>query len=432
MGLDILGGLGFQTDAKFLLRDFRNAARLTPGVNPPRQKFQGYVNFILNRELYSALYGDRSQNEFRTQISSLVRTADLPSVVFQTETKNAFNMKKIVNTGVTYNPVNMTVFDTVGNEWLTVLMKYFSFHFMDPRNAQKVDDRDIAAGNIREGGVKNFNSQFGKTSESQFDSNAAGYNLNPSAQFFERIDYVLYHGNKGVQYSIINPMMSEFKPGNIDYASSDLQEFTMTFDYERFTVFNKLNFELGAEDVDRFEQLGAISGDLFDEEVAKPVVLETQRTLDVLGTEEAERERTLQPAVPKPQPAEPGGTDASDSGKAQEDKEKEGNGDEVDKTESEDIEGVPGTYSQGYDPNQMANASAVTDSSLFGSDILGDVADSALSAVLRGQNVKDAILTTAVNRVSTAVGNAINESNDNPNPNVAVEDQIKNPQNPPE
>ena len=151
-----------------------------------------------------------------------------------------------------------------------------------------------------------------------------------------------------------------------------------------------------------------------------------------MGTEEAERERTLQPAVPKPQPAEPGGTDASDSGKAQEDKEKEGNGDEVDKTESEDIEGVPGTYSQGYDPNQMANASAVTDSSLFGSDILGDVADSALSAVLRGQNVKDAILTTAVNRVSTAVGNAINESNDNPNPNVAVEDQIKNPQNPPE
>ena len=422
MGLDILGGLGFQTDAKFLLRDFRNAARLTPGVNPPRQKFQGYVNFILNRELYSALYGDRSQNEFRTQISSLVRTADLPSVVFQTETKNAFNMKKIVNTGVTYNPVNMTVFDTVGNEWLTVLMKYFSFHFMDPRNAQKVDDRDIAAGNIREGGVKNFNSQFGKTSESQFDSNAAGYNLNPSAQFFERIDYVLYHGNKGVQYSIINPMMSEFKPGNIDYASSDLQEFTMTFDYERFTVFNKLNFELGAEDVDRFEQLGAISGDLFDEEVAKPVVLETQRTLDVLGTEEAERERTLQPAIPKPQPADPGGTETGDS---QEDTEEEGTGDEADETTTEEVEGVPGTYSQGYDPNQMANASAVTDSSLFGSDILGDIADSALSAVLRGQNVKDAILTTAVNRVSTAVGNAINESNNNPNPDVAPEDQVR-------
>ena len=37
-------------------------------------------------------------------------------------------------------------------------------------------------------------------------------------------------------------------------------------------------------------------------------------------------------------------------------------------------------------------------------DILGDVADSALSAVLRGQNVKDAIVSTAVHRVSTAIG----------------------------
>ena len=89
MALDFINGLtDFGTNQKFLLRDFRNAARLAPGVNPPRQKFEGYVNFILNRELYSALYGDVAQNEFRTQISSLIRTADLPSVVFQTETKN--------------------------------------------------------------------------------------------------------------------------------------------------------------------------------------------------------------------------------------------------------------------------------------------------------------------------------------------------------
>ena len=217
MALDFLGK--HSGDQKFLLRDFRNAARLTPGVNPPRQKFEGYVNFILNRELYASLYGDQSSNEFRTQISSLVRTADLPSVVFQTETKNAFNKKRIVNTGVTYNPVSMTVFDTVGNEWITTLMKYFSYHFMDPRNNQKSDDRDIAAGNIREGGVENTNSAYGPATgfDVGFNSNDAGYNLNASAQFFERIDYVLYHGNKGVQYSIINPMMSEFKPGSIDY-----------------------------------------------------------------------------------------------------------------------------------------------------------------------------------------------------------------------
>ena len=314
----------------------------------------------------------------------------------------------------------MTVFDTIGNEWITTLMKYFSYHFMDPRNNQKADDRDIAAGNIREGGVENINSSYGTTSESLFNSNDAGYNLNSSAQFFERIDYVLYHGNKGVQYSIINPMMSEFKPGSIDYSSSELQEFTLTFDYERFTVFNKLNFELGAEDVDRFEQLGAISGDLFSEDITKPVVLETQRTLDILGTEEKVRDRTLQPAVPKP-PAESGGS--SDDEKAQEDKEKDGEGNETDDTTTEEKEGVPGTYSQSYDAGQLAGASA----SAFGdttSDVLGSIADSALSAVLRGQNVKDAIVSTAVQGITTAFARSVNAENTNQNTEVAEDDKI--------
>ena len=407
MALDFLGK--YSGDQKFLLRDFRNAARLTPGVNPPRQKFEGYVNFILNRELYSTLYGDQASNEFRTQISSLVRTADLPSVVFQTETKNAFNKKRIVNTGVTYNPVSMTVFDTVGNEWITTLMKYFSYHFMDPRNNQKSDDRDIAAGNIREGGVENTNSSYGPATgfDVGFNSNDAGYNLNASAQFFERIDYVLYHGNKGVQYSIINPMMSEFKPGSIDYSSSDVQEFSMTFDYERFTVYNKLNFDLAAEDVDRFEELGAITGDLFEGgDETKPLVLQeaNERTLGYLGSEEERRARSSQPAYTKPAPPTPPA-----KGSTSEDTEGSGSGDETAQNNAPDNESPSGTYSNEIGEGILAGSSA--DSSLFGSDILGDIADSALSAVLRGQNVKDAVISTAVHNISTAIGSAIADNN---------------------
>tara|TARA_R110001592_G_C13171870_1_gene749921 strand:- start:2291 stop:3598 length:1308 start_codon:yes stop_codon:yes gene_type:complete len=407
MALDFLGK--YSGDQKFLLRDFRNAARLTPGVNPPRQKFEGYVNFILNRELYSTLYGDQASNEFRTQISSLVRTADLPSVVFQTETKNAFNKKRIVNTGVTYNPVSMTVFDTVGNEWITTLMKYFSYHFMDPRNNQKSDDRDIAAGNIREGGVENTNSSYGPATgfDVGFNSNDAGYNLNASAQFFERIDYVLYHGNKGVQYSIINPMMSEFKPGSIDYSSSDVQEFSMTFDYERFTVYNKLNFDLAAEDVDRFEELGAITGDLFEGgDETKPLVLQeaNERTLGYLGSEEERRARSSQPAYTKPAPPTPPA-----EGSNSETTDESGSGDETAQNNAPDNESPPGTYSNKIGEGILAGSSA--DSSLFGSDILGDIADSALSAVLRGQNVKDAVISTAVHNISTAIGSAIADNN---------------------
>ena len=389
-------------------------------------------------------------------------------------------MKKIVNTGVTYNPVTMTVFDTVGNEWLTTLMKYFSYHFMDPRNVQKgtgPEARDLEAGTVRSGGVKNINSTFGRTSESQFNSNAAGYNLNNSPQFFERIDYILYHGNRGVQYSIINPMMSEFKPGNIDYSSSDVQEFSMTFDYERFSVFNKLNFKLGAEDLDRFEELGAISGDLFgggasqstpedteytvqsgdtlsqiaasngvtlqeildanpsitnpdeiqagqtitipgkaseegsqentDVDPTKPAILEKENVLAFLGNADDSRDRSAQPTIAKEQ-KDPTG-DGSDG--TSEDDSQDGTGDDPDANTTEDVAGVPGTYSQAYDPSIMSGGAGGSEGAggVF-SDILGDVADSALSAVLRGQNVKDAVLTTAVAGTSTALGNLLGDA----------------------
>ncbi len=46
---DIFGNGG---NNKFYARDFRNAYGFRPDINPPRQKFNGYINFIVNRELY--------------------------------------------------------------------------------------------------------------------------------------------------------------------------------------------------------------------------------------------------------------------------------------------------------------------------------------------------------------------------------------------
>ena len=106
---------------KFFLKDFRNAEHYKPDIAPPRQKFQGYVNFIINRRLIGMLPDSAS---FRTRISSLVRTATLPEVSFNTEVKNSFNRKKIIQTGVEHTPISVTVMDTIHNDWLTLFMKY--------------------------------------------------------------------------------------------------------------------------------------------------------------------------------------------------------------------------------------------------------------------------------------------------------------------
>lgn len=386
---------GPYSNRRFYLRDFKNAYRFRPDVNPPRQKFQGYVNFILNRDLFSFLFdapNELSNTEFRTTISSLVRTAELPSVNFKTETKNQYNRKKIVNTGVEYQPVNMTVFDTVGNEWLTVLMRYFSYHYMNPRNRQDGASRDL---NSREsntnyitgtGGKETEDSTFGKgalhETGSKFDSNRAGYNPNITANFFERIDYVLYHGNKGVQYSIFNPVLTSFKPGTIDYSSSDVMEFNLGFEYESFTTYSLLNFSLTDEDVDRFEQIELLeeNNDLFG-----------NRKNDIVSLKERDLSALNKGRSAQPKPSFSGGSDQSFLS------------DQSDQPSNSTPRLTYGSRIVDFDGISRGSANPFD-------NILTGIIDSGIGAAIHGSSIKDAVIGTAVRGTSRIIGNAVAEA----------------------
>lgn len=386
--LDIFGQGGGR---KFYMRDFKNAERFQPNFDPVRHKFQGYVNFILNRDLFASLYGNPTgENEFRTTISSLVRTAQMPGVQFRTETLNEYNRKKIVNTGLDYDPVSMTVYDTVGNEWLILLMKYFSYHYMNPRNLNPDNDRNVAGATPRAGGYEMIQSMF---ADESFNSNEAGFNTNVTAHFFERIDYVLYHGNKGVQYSIINPVLKGFRASDIDYGDSGFKDFELSFEYENFTVYNKVNFGLSEEDVDRFENVADLTGPAFAQ-ADLPVAMKTFDTsgdfgsadgleLSVLGNATDNRYRSGQPIVATPPPATAGPS------------------------------ARPGVYG-----DELTFAPATSDPERsFLEELLIETADQAVSAAISGGNVRDAALNTALGIGGTFVGEAINSAIDPSAPN---------------
>ena len=266
---------GKNTVDNFYARDFRNNYRFRPEVNPPRQQFQGYVNFIFNRNVLQLLGNENLT--FKTSMSSLVRTAQLPAVDFNIVEKNNFNKKRNVTTGVTYAPVDITVFDTVNNEWLTVLMKYFSYLHMDPRNKNSFGDRDINFYNPMSQELSDSNFGAG----SNFNSNEAGLNLQVDQNFFERIDYILYAGGKGVQYSLMKPMIKSFAPKTLDYSSSDFMDFSLNLVYENFTTFDIVNFDLGEVDLDRFEDIGDFT--IPGEENLKPISLEVETDFAFLG-----------------------------------------------------------------------------------------------------------------------------------------------------
>lgn len=392
IGERILDIFGQGNNRKFYMRDFKNATRFQPGVDPVRHKFQGYVNFILNRDLFASLYGNPTgENEFRTTISSLVRSAQMPGVSFKTEVMNEYNRKKIVNTGVEYEPVNMTVYDTVGNEWLILLMKYFSYHYMNPRNKNSSDSRDVAGSVSREGGAEEINSFFGR--EGIFDSNAAGYNPNRTPNFFERIDYVLYHGNRGVQYSLINPVLTNFRASDIDYSDSGFKDFELGFQYESFTVYDKVNFGLTDEDVDRFENAEGFTGPAF-EQANLPIAMNVfddsgqNLTVDglklgVLGNSDSKRHRSGQPVVQGPAPA-------------------------VNPRNPGSVYGAEAVFAPGTGGSEERS---------FLEDLLLDTADEAIRAAINQRDVGDAVLGTVLGATGTFIGEAINSSINDSSPN---------------
>lgn len=372
---------GSGSGKKFYMRDFRNAYRFRPDVNPTRQKFQGYVNFVINRSILFDLGLDGQS--FRTEIGSLVRTADLPGVSFKTDTLNAFNNKKIVQTGVEYEPVSMSVYDTVGNEWLTLFMKYFSYHYMSPRNKQEVGNRDIASDNTNKLRNETIGSSF--QSAEHFDSNRAGFNLNAVSNFFERIDYVLYHGTTGVQYSIINPTLTSFTNTPIDYSDSQFREFNLQFAYEGFTTYNVTNFNLSESDLSRFEDARDFTGPSFEASEWNTDSESKQDNLDMLGNTEGTNPN---PAHRSDQP-----TVYTASSNVAED-------------ESSNSPGIQATYGE---PATFAKSSAKTGDPGF-LDILGDVADNALVAAIHGADIGDAALSTAIGGVTGLIGSELNQA----------------------
>lgn len=399
---DIFGNGG---NNKFYARDFRNAYTFRPDINPPRQKFQGYVNFIVNRSLYGeSWYNDNAS--FRTEISSLVRTASLPELEFKTETKNQYNRKRIVNTGVEYQPVDIKVIDTINNEWLILFMKYYSYHYMNARNKQGTAGRDsVGAGSIGDfggraqvesaDGNENNGSMFGKD-VSNWNSNAYGFNLNLTSTFFERIDYVLYHGNKAVQYSLFNPVLTRFRTGDLDYSSSEVMEFDMTFEYESFNIYENVNFGLTDVDVLRFENARDFTGPAFVP-LGSPIALEQERTLEFLGT--SPRSGQPQPKATSSDATTSPNTDATAT---------QPNPNDVAQANGPDI-GVSGN------PNGLISiyGSAATFASPpekekgFLEGLLGNVADNALSAAIHGKSIKNAVVSTAVGGIVSGITNQI-------------------------
>lgn len=228
------------------LRDYQHASktfRSDAYAYSPKYKFLFHVYFDINTDLIGAKNAFPTDNHF----GLAVKTVQLPSYSFDTHVMNQYNRKRIVQTKVKYDPINITFHDDNANLIRKLWYNYYSYHYVDPTKygnggtqmtpqqaaalkSQKFQYKRNIYSDVVDGGA-----DWGYAGESSLDqqSNLATALGSTKAPYFNSINIYGFNQHNFVMYQLVNPVVTSFKHDTYDYsATSAGMEHTMTVDYE--------------------------------------------------------------------------------------------------------------------------------------------------------------------------------------------------------
>lgn len=104
--------------------------------NQVRNRYQWTVEFGPTANLTGGVIGSSLGLGGRTEF--YIKTTDLPRITIETQTLNQYNIRRNVNTHVSYEPLTMTFYDTKDNGFQKFLESYLNFKFKNWENAQNV------------------------------------------------------------------------------------------------------------------------------------------------------------------------------------------------------------------------------------------------------------------------------------------------------
>ena len=218
---------------RILLRDFAHASALFRRNDfrlMPKSKFLYHININVNQRALASL-GTKVANVLKGKEFNLLTTqVDLPSYNLSVDTKNQYNRKKLVQTRIDYDPVNIVFHDD--NAGLTTLLweAYYRYYYQD--------------GNYTSESTRAYNTTS-MYKQSTFNYYRYGLDKDPGGvtfsgyayPFFDSIKIYQLHPQFGqskyTEYTLVNPMIQSFQHDNVDYSeSTGLNKNTMRIVYE--------------------------------------------------------------------------------------------------------------------------------------------------------------------------------------------------------
>lgn len=243
-GQDFLKGF-FGSDS---LRDYTHASKTfrTDGYAlSPRNKFLFHVSFTLNTDI--AAIRNVYQVSDQAAIGLAVKSVQLPTFDLNVQELNQYNRKRLVQTKVSYNPVNIVFHDDTSDLIRGLWYNYFSYYYKDPTHKYRnlaTTDGSIGNSTIDQNGF-NYNGRdvynaervvddWGFTGEGYQDASTnLMVNTSGKAPFFKDIVITGLAQHQVVQYVLINPMIKQWQHDTYDYSQGGgVMQNTATIMYE--------------------------------------------------------------------------------------------------------------------------------------------------------------------------------------------------------
>jgi len=238
------------------LRDYTHASktfRTNAYELKPRFKFLFHVQFTLNVDEIQKMSNAKIFSP--TQISTMslaVKTVDLPKYNIDVATLNQYNRKRLVQTKINYEPVNITFHDDGGDNIREMWYQYYSYYYRDPAQ-QYISNAPVTNGSI--GNIQTKQDGFGYNSRDIYaqtrsgsvsDWGYIGENFRDGTStasgkppFFKDIQIIGFDQHKYARYILINPLITNWNHDTYDYAQGNgTMQHTMTIRYETVKYLN--------------------------------------------------------------------------------------------------------------------------------------------------------------------------------------------------
>jgi len=249
---------GTTTSGQATLRDYAHASRIFREngnyQNTPKFKYLFHVYFKINSEAFP----DAVDNDYGV----LVKTIKLPSYNIETATMNQYNRKRIVQTKIKYDPIDISFHDdngsglgtpNLGGTIRALWKAYYNYYYFDGTTPEVVFSGNRGAGGtpVQGGGGTiiiptearyNDRTQYKPSITGNNDWGYIGENQNADGvkiPFFKNITIFGFNRHLFSAYTLINPIITRFTHDTYDYnQGTGIMENQMSIDYET-VVYNE-------------------------------------------------------------------------------------------------------------------------------------------------------------------------------------------------